>query len=192
MGNHFIFHARRYLIFGLLAVVCGCQMTPPVSVARLRENRDESDESGLDAVCLMSDLKVSWAVPDAWEALPMRKNSLFSHQQWRSPTLSTGVGVAHLDLPLPLPAEAILWFAKREYLRRTRDQQGGKLLGEWTDALGREWFEAENNKYHICGYAITRGSEAWIVYSGWRMSRQPVPYEIALAKRSLESVVPAN
>jgi hypothetical protein len=192
MGNHFIFHARRILIFGFLATLASCQLAPPVSVQRLEEHRDLCDQTGLDAIRLINDLKVTWAVPDSWEALPLSKNLLFSHQQWRSPTAATGVGVAHLDLPLPLPAQAIVWFAKNEYFRRARNTKGAHLIGEWTDGLGREWFEAENSRYHVCGYAITRGTQAWIVYSGWRLSRDPMPREIALAKRSLESVVPTN
>src|SRR5262249_6777326 len=130
--------------------------------------------------------------PGHWEALPTKKTLLYTHQQWRSPTLSTGVGVAHIQLPLPVPAEAVLWFAKNQYLASVADQKDGKLINQWTDSVGRQWFEAQNSKYHVKGYALTRGNEAWIVYSGYRMSRDPVPKEIALAERSLDSVVPMN
>jgi hypothetical protein len=97
-----------------------------------------------------------------------------------------------VTLPIPLPAQAIVWFAKNEYLKRAKDQHDGKLIGQWTDSLGREWFEAENSKYHVRGYAMTQGSQAWIVYSGWRVTSEPQPTEITLARRSLESVVPVN
>jgi hypothetical protein len=91
-----------------------------------------------------------------------------------------------------MPAQALLWLAKNEYLRRTRDHKDGKLIGQWTDSLGRQWFEAANSKYHVFGYAMTRGDKAWIVYSGWRTSHEPQPEEIAIARRSLESVVPTR
>jgi hypothetical protein len=189
---HFFRQSGRIVFLISLAAMAGCIVARQASVAQLVRHRDLSDQSGLDTAKLMQDLKVSWAIPDSWEALPMRKTSFYVHQQWRSPTASTGVGVAHVALPLPIPAQAFLWFAKNEYLRRARGQQNGRLIGEWTDALGRQWFEAENNKYHVCGYAIARGTEVWIVYSGWRISREPLPQEIALARRSVESVVPEN
>jgi hypothetical protein len=188
----FRFRAIRFFSLIFLAMLAGCVVARQASVEELEEHRESSDLSGLVAACSMNDLKVSWAVPDSWEALPMHKNVLYAHQQWRSPSASTGVGVAHVALPLPIPAEAFLWFAKNEYLRQARNQNNGRLIGEWTDALGRQWFEAENSKYHVCGYAIAHGNEAWIVYSGWRRSREPVPREIALARRSVESVVPTH
>ncbi|HMB94778.1 MAG TPA: hypothetical protein VKK61_01935 [Tepidisphaeraceae bacterium] len=176
----------------MLTALAGCRESKPSSSEQFFQYLRFEDFSGLDSVRWNHDLRVSWAIPDNWEALPMKKTALFAHQQWRSPTASTGVGVAHVALPLPIPAQAFLWFAKNEYMRRARDQKDGRLIGEWTDELGRQWFEAENNRYHVCGYAIARGSEAWIVYSGWRRTREPVPQEIALARRSVESVIPTN
>lgn len=184
--------SRVVVFIGLAAVLGGCQFAPVVSVSRLERHRDEADLSGLTACQVIQDLKVSWAVPRSWDSLPLKRTALYTHQQWRSPSLATGVGVAHIQLPLPLPAHAILWLAKTEYLKHAQAQSGGKLIAQWTDALGRQWFEAENSRYHVRGYAITRGNEAWIVYSGWRMSHKWEPAEIALAQRSVESIVPAN
>jgi hypothetical protein len=193
MGSvHFRFRAFRIFPLIFLAMIAGCVVARQASIAELEQHREFSDLTGLDRTRLMSDLKVSWAVPDNWEALPMHKNALYAHQQWRSPSASTGVGVAHVALPLPIPAGAFLWFAKNEYLNHARNQNNGRLIGEWTDSLGRQWFEAENDKYHVCGYAIAHGNQAWIVYSGWRRSRDPVPREISLARRSVESVVPTE
>jgi hypothetical protein len=178
---------------GVMMSGLGCQLAPPaVSVKRLAEHREVVDLGGLQPTQILQDLKVSWSVPGQWEALPVKKTLLYTHQQWRSPTLSTGVGVAHIQLPVPVPAQAVLWFAKSQYTTGVTDPKDGKLINEWTDSLGRQWFEAQNSKYHVKGYAITQGKEAWIVYCGYRMSREPVPKEIALAEKSLDSVVPTN
>jgi hypothetical protein len=193
MGTvHFRLRACRVFLPIFLAMIAGCVVARQASVEELVEHRASTDLSGLDSARFNDDLRVSWAVQDDWEALPEHKTALYAHQQWRSPSAATGVGVAHVALPLPIPASAFLWFAKEEYLRRARNQNNGRLIGQWTDSLGRQWFEAENSKYHVCGYAIARGNEAWIVYSGWRRSRDPMPHEIALARRSVESVVPTQ
>jgi len=188
--------AGRNLLLLLLTVLglssVGCTIAPPVSIRKLSIHRDQSDLTGLKTSQIFEELHVTWALPHEWESLPIKKNPLYTHQQWRSPTLLTGVGVAHITLPIPLPAQGLVWFAKNEYLKRARDQKDGKLIGQWTDSLGREWFEAENSKYHVRGYAMTQGNDAWIVYSGWRVTNDPQPAEIALARRSLESIVPAN
>ena len=112
---------------------------------------------------------------------------LYTHEQWRSPSSLTGVGVAYVRLPLPLSSKAIAWFAKQEYGKKAAD---GRIIAEWTDELGRSWFEAENKKYHVRGYVTTRGLEAWIVYSGYRLTDPPEPAEISLATRSAETFIP--
>jgi len=64
------------------------------------------------------------------------------------------------------------------------------VLGQWTDALGRPWFEAQNSKYHIRGYVVTKGFEAWVIYCGYRRERPPSAPELGVAARSLETIVP--
>ena len=196
VGRCVAFTMRRTAGYFLLSIMVwvgsGCQIAPVVSARKLTEHREAIDLSGLGPTQLLADLKVSWSLPGHWEAMPLRKTVLYTHQQWRSPTLATGVGVAHIVLPLPISAQTVIWFAKNEYLHNPASPKDGKLIGEWTDSLGRQWFEAENSKYHVKGYALTRGNEAWIVYSGYRMSHDPVPHELALAAKSLDSVVPVN
>jgi hypothetical protein len=177
----------------MASVAVGCQTTPPVSVKKLELHRETIDVSGLKPSQIVEELRVSWSVPSGqWTALPVKKTPLYVHQQWKSPTASTGIGVAHIKMPLALPASFVIWFAKNEYIRRTSDPNAGRLISEWTDSLGRQWFEAEDSKYHVKGYAIARGSEAWIVYSGYRVTQTQKPGEIAVAERSLDSVVPMN
>jgi hypothetical protein len=98
------------------------------------------------------------------------------------------LGVAYVHLPIPVPASMIVWLAKQEYGKRGEE---GQLLGEWTDQLGRPWFEAQNAKYHVRGYVITRGFDAWIIYCGYKRTDQPPSSaELGVASRALERVVP--
>ena len=168
----------------------GCTIAPPVSTKTIIRQQALLDFTGLAQPQTLDNLNVRWAVPRDWEQLPTRKGALFTHQQFRSPSGVTGVGVAYVRLPIPLPASTIAWIAQREYLKKAQDQKEGKLLGRWTDAAGREWFEGENNKYHGTGYVMTRGKEAWIVYSGWRVMFPPNAEEISVSKRSVQTIVP--
>jgi hypothetical protein len=135
----------------------------------------------------MPSLKVNGAIPVAWEALPPQKTALYTHSQWRAPSTHTGVGVAHVRMPLPLGADAVLWLAKKEYAKRSDD---GKAMAQWTDEFGRKWFEAQNKRYHVRGYALAQGFDAWIVYFGYRLDRPPHPTEISLAARCADTFVP--
>jgi hypothetical protein len=170
----------------------GCIPTQSVSVHRLIAHQALLDFSGLKPAQTIQDLKVTASIPQKWDSLPLQKKALYSHQQWRSPTKTTGFGVAYVHLPLPISAKTVVWFAKTQYAQQsTKDGKAeGKLIGEWTDSVGREWFEAENGKYHVKGYAVTNGFDAWIVYSGYRLKDPINPGEVATAARSLETILP--
>jgi hypothetical protein len=170
----------------LLAAGTGCQ-SQTVSAAKLAHQQRTLNTTGLKDVENYQVVKARAAAPRAWEQLNIKKTSLFTDMQWRSPSKLTGVGIAYIRLPLPLPAGALIWFAKQEYTKKSND---GKLLSEWTDAIGRPWFEAENNKYHVKGYIVTKGFEAWIVYSGYKVATPPSDEELKLAHRAQETIVP--
>ena len=175
---------------GLLAVLlwaCGCQQSAPVSGRRLIEHQALVDFSGLKPAGRIEAVRTSLAIPRHWDLMPPRMTALYSHEQWRSPSTHTGVGVAYIHTPIPLSPKLVVWLAKQEYSKRASD---GKVLDEWTDALGRYWFEAENEKYHIRGYVVAKGFSAWVVYVGYRVTYAPDLAEISLAARSLETAVP--
>jgi hypothetical protein len=130
---------------------------------------------------------VNAAIPQAWETMPLQKGTLYNFGQWRSPSTRTGVGAAYIRLPLPIGAGGVLWLAKHKYAEQASD---GKLIAEWTDELGRNWFEVENSKYHVRGYALAEGFEAWIVYFGYKLSYPPDLGEISLAARAADTFVP--
>jgi hypothetical protein len=90
-------------------------------------------------------------------------------------------------MPLPLSAKALVWFAKLQY---AKDSNGGRLVKEWTDELGRPWFEGENNKYHVRGYVEVDGFSAWLVYFGYKVNRPINTAELGIAARCIETVVP--
>jgi hypothetical protein len=171
----------------LLAWSAGCQSGPAVSSRQLIEHQAFIDFSGLLPDRPIPSVHTRIAAPRRWEQLPPLSNVLFSDEQWRSPSSHTGVGIVHAHLPLPISAKTVVWFAKQQYSKRAKD---GKILSEWEDELGRSWFEAENDKYHIRGYVVVKGLGAWVVYFGYRTKYPPNLGEISLAARSAETAVP--
>ncbi|MGH7214994.1 MAG: hypothetical protein ACREIT_09555 [Tepidisphaeraceae bacterium] len=172
-----------------LASGAGCQAKSSVSARRLLQHQAVIDFSGLKPVTVMEDLKVRAAAPEEWTAMPFQHNALFAHQQWKSPSTAIGIGVVHVKMPLPFGARTVIWFAKAEYTKRSKHGDG-RLIGQWTDGAGREWFEAENAKYHVKGYAVTHGFDAWLVYTGARVGRTPSPGETGIAARCADTVLP--
>jgi len=165
----------------------GCQSGKSVSSRQLIEHQALIDFSGLDSSKTISSIQTSIAAPRRWQLLPSKPNPLYAHEQWRSPSTHTGVGVVNAHLPFPLSTKAVVWFAKQEY---SKQAGGGKVLAEWTDELGREWFEAENDKYHVRGYVVVKGFNAWVVYFGYRAKFAPNLAEISTAARAAETAVP--
>ncbi|HEV2295877.1 MAG TPA: hypothetical protein VGR35_18670 [Tepidisphaeraceae bacterium] len=165
----------------------GCSSAQPVSVRSLIHHQAMIDFSGLKPVEHFEPVKAQAAPPASWQQLALKRHPMYTDQQWRSPSGATAVGVAHVRMPLPLGSRALLWFAKNQYAKQGDD---GRMIGQWIDALGRSWFEAENNKYHVRGFIVTRGFEAWIVYTGRKTTEPTDVSEIALGARSLETIVP--
>jgi hypothetical protein len=179
-----------FLLGLLLWAGSGCSFTPAISTGQILRQQGLLDFTGLLPQQQIENLKVWWAVPRDWEPLPPKRGPMFIHQQYRSPTGVTGVGVAYVRLPLPVPTGVVAWLAQREYLRRYNDNKEGQVLARWTDDAGREWFEAENNRYHGVGYIMCKGQEAWIVYSGYRVTRPANAEEIAVSRRSARTIIP--
>lgn len=178
------------LLIGLFSFVLltGCQVHQTQTAARLIQHQAMIDVSGLKDSTVLEQVKVHVAAPQKWDEPRVKDNAMFVDALWRSPSKMTGLGVAYVHLPIPLPAKALIWFAKQEYTRRTADQ--GELLNEWTDDLGRPWFEAQNAKYHMRGFCVTKGFEAWIVYTGYKREEPPSAAELGIAQRALETIVP--
>ena len=180
--------ASTLLFFGLLITgSAGCQTGQQVSSRQLIEHQAWIDFSGLGSIEKIDRLQISVAAPRRWQVLTAGSNALYHHEQWRSPSTHTGVGVLYAHLPLPLSAKAVVWFAKQQYTQQNED---GRVIAEWTDALGRSWFEAENKKYRVRGYVVTQGVSAWVVYFGYRTRYMPNLAEIGLASRATETVAP--
>lgn len=176
------------VVLSMLGLQSGCQSTASVGTHRLIEHQAMIDFAGLAPMTERKSLRVEAAIPERWDPLPTYATALYTHQQWRSPSRQTGVGVAYIHSPIPLSTNAILWFAKTEYNKKKASD--GQQLGEWKDATGRHWFEAENSKYHVRGYVITKGFDAWIVYFGYRVPSIPNAAELNLAARAADKVLP--
>lgn len=177
------------VVFSSLCLTSGlaCQSNGPQVARELIQHQAMVDFSGLRSVEHQPETKVTAAPPRQWAAVKLQKSVLYAHQQWKSPSGHTGMGVAYLHLPLPVNEDMVLWFAKRQY---GDDRKDGRLIAQWIDEIGRHWFEAENGKYHVRGYVLCRGFSAWVVYFGHKLAFPPDPAEISLAARGVESVVP--
>ena len=187
-----LLNPKSWAVLGLLAVLlvvgsAGCGSARPVSVRRLIHHQAMIDFSGLKSVQHFEEVKAEAAPPAAWKPLTLKRHAMYTDMQWRSPSGTTAVGVAHVKMPLPLGSRALLWFAKGHYAKQSED---GRVIGQWVDELGRSWFEAENNKYHVRGFIVTKGFEAWIVYTGRKTTVPTDMSEIALGARALETIVP--
>ena len=179
---------RIVTLFILSVLLMGCQAaTPTVSNRALLAHLPGVDFSGLRSMEPLDSVKVTCSLPDRWRALAPNEAAMYTIRQWKSPSGYTGVGIVYAHLPFPVNAKALLWFAKMEYTKKGGD---GTALGEWTDSLGRPWFEAENEKYHVRGYAVTDGFSAWIVFSGYKITRPMNTAEMNLASRCIDTVVP--
>jgi len=187
-----MFDARRILL-GVLSIACltltGCQFQS-ISALALQVHQSRVDGSGLEPPMTQDSLDITCALPPGWDQMHPEKNLLYSHRQWRSPDRHAGFGVAYFRTPIPLSASTIIWLAKNQYVKNESEDNSGRLIGQWTDTLGRSWFEAENSLYHVKGYAMTHGFDAWIVYSGYRVRTPPPPTQIDLAERAANSVAP--
>src|ERR1051325_467327 len=127
----------------VFAFVSGCQMAAPAPKAAFTDYRQNLSEVGLALPMAVDPLKGNAAFPPGWTSLPLQKTALYTHQQWRSPSKRTGVGVPYVRMPLPLSTKTLVWFAMNEAGKKTNN---GKIIRQWHDELGREWFEAENDK----------------------------------------------
>jgi len=174
-------------IFVLCLSLTGCQYGASVSSAALVEHRSQVDPTGLRPLETVDLVKASCAWPADWLTMPSQRSTFYTHQQWRSPTKRTATGVAYIRMPLPLTSKTVAWFATREYAKRAKD---GRIVAQWRDGFGREWFEAENDKFRIRGFIIVRNFEAWVSYSGYRRHEDRDEAEVALGERALETVVP--
>jgi hypothetical protein len=180
----------RFTFFLFVVALSGCQYQA-VSAARLQIHQSRLNKEGLSELQVSPELNITCAIPNQWDKLRENQTLIYTHQQWRSPDRHAGVGVAYLRTPMAMSPETLIWFAKMQYANQARNKQG-RLLGSWTDSLGRSWFEAENEDFHVRGYAMTRGCDAWIVYSGYRVKARPPEDEIALGQKAAESVAPLS
>ena len=186
----------RFVWMALL-LTAGCQPPQEVMSQRLTAHLAMIDFSGLAPARPIDRVGVSASIPRTWELRPTQGGGLFTHCQWRSLSHATAVGVVHIHMPLPMSAQTLVWLAKAKYNDPGRPDAKhpvpggpGRLVREWSDPMGREWVEAENDRYRVRGYAVTCGFDAWVVYSGYKLGGVPNPVDIDLAGRSMDSVVP--
>jgi hypothetical protein len=178
------------ILVAAVGVLSGCQFQS-ISPVQLQIHQSMLDRNGLAPPRVDQEVQITCAPPVFWDMLPLHKTLLYAHQQWRSPDRLVGIGVAHLRTPIPLSAQMIIWLAKQQYSSiDSQHAKGGHLIGQWTDSLGRAWFEAENDAFHVTGCAMTQGFDAWIVYSGYRLHTNVLPSEVALSAKAADTVVP--
>lgn len=172
----------------MLAVVTsvGCQTThvPP---QRLINHRAMIDFSGLKPAESFAAVDATGSIPHSWTQAKLKQTALYTDMQWKSPSGNTALGVASINLPLPFSTKVLLWFAQREYAKKSND---GQLHGEWVDSLGRHWFEASTTNYRVRGFLVTRGFDGWFVYYGYKTAHPPDANELSLGARAVETIMP--
>jgi len=173
-------------LFALLLCV-GCQ-SGSISRSKLAASQLQVKFDGLESTRVLTSVCASGATPRQWTKRPTEKGAIYTHEQWRSPTGVTSVGVVYVHLPLPIGPAAILWLAEQHFAAMPGET--GHVLAAWTDALGRSWFTAQNPKCSICGYIMTEGASAWIVYYGYKLDRGLQPGELSVAARSVTTIIP--
>jgi hypothetical protein len=182
----------RVVIGVSIFLLVGCQNSQPNLTNRLAAHVALVDQAGLLPDTVLEDLKVEVAVPHNWIAAKPDSTAIYQHQQWKSPSKMTGVGVVYIRMPIPLSPKTLVWLARSQY-SKTHKPDGKtdpKVLSQWTDSLGREWFEGENDKYHVTGYIVTNGLDAWAIYSGYRLAYPKNRRDISMAFRCMDSIVP--
>ena len=182
---------------GCLMLLTGCQPPQAEMSERLTAHLALVDFSGLGRTRSIHGVSASASIPRSWELLPTQDRGIVQHCQWRSPSRGTAVGIVHVRMPLPMSAKMLVWLAEAKYNDAKPADDGrkvpggpGRVVREWSDPVGREWIEAENDRYRVRGYAVTCGFDAWLVYTGYKLKGIPNTVDIELASRSLESVVP--
>src|SRR5215212_8526281 len=92
----------------LLMVGAGCQTAQPVSVRSLMTHQAMIDFSGLKSVDHFDVVKAEAAPPQRWTQLAVKRGPMYTDMQWKSPSTTCAVGVAHVKMPLPLSARTLL------------------------------------------------------------------------------------
>ncbi len=184
--------ARRRCAVAALAILplllTACQQSN-VTGSELLNRQQQSNGSGLAPMTRFAAVHASLAPPQDWTQLPATHGLFYVHQQWRSPDGGTGIGVAYIQLPLPVSPQILLFVAKSQYAK-SHSAVSGNIDTQWTDALGRLWFEGGDADLRVRGYVMTRGLEAWIVYSRHHLKGSASEHDIAMADRTADAVVP--
>jgi hypothetical protein len=182
---------RRFALYGLgiLPLLLTACAQSNVSTSQLLKHQMQSNLAALNPTVTIDELRASVAAPRNWTEAPINRGLLYVHQQWRSPDHQTGFGVAYIHLPFPISPQILLFLAGSQY-SKSRYNNGGHMDDQWTDSLGRLWFEATDAKYAVRGYAMTRGGEAWIVYSGHVITPTVKDSDVTMANLAADTVVP--
>src|SRR5947209_9443412 len=98
---------QLFCLLGLLTWTGGCQTGPQVSSRRLIEHQAMIDFSGLKPAAAVEPVQTVLGVPSHWTEMPPKATALYHHQQWKSPSGHTGVGIVYCHLPLPLSAKTV-------------------------------------------------------------------------------------
>ena len=144
------------------AVTSGCQSTMPPAQA-LIEVREKVDGEGLTIAREVSPVKASVSVPPGWRTLKLQKTAIYTHQQWRSPTRRTAVGVTYIRMPLPFSAKTLAWLASARWAKAPRRGPPPRTDPAPRMVRGGERQVPRHRLLH------DPRQDAWINYSGWRV-----------------------
>lgn len=138
--------------------------------------------AGLLAPRAVDTVEAVCAPPAGWMMTPLEKIQGNYHQMWLSPSGHTAYGVIHIDLPLPVGQDFVLWVL----MQHMREQQGwARLLSKERDEAGLR-FVAEDPRYIMRGNLRVRGWQAWVIYAGTNRNDPVEDAELKLAEEARE------
>src|SRR5438067_8466730 len=98
------------VMVAMLAFAGGCQTgVAPASHRDFKIHAAQVPFTGLKPAARAEAVRATIAAPEKWTALAPYQGTLYTHQQWRSPTAHTGVGIVSVGLPLPLGSSTVMW-----------------------------------------------------------------------------------
>jgi hypothetical protein len=124
-------------------------------------------------------------LPASWKAEPETRAAMHTDAEWHAPSGLTVFGAVYIHVFPFMGGKGLVSSVKKDYVKR---QPGGKMISEWTDSSGRNWFEADATGTHTKGFVLADGHHAWFVYYRYGTGGRSPQEEITVADHAIDQV----